>query len=413
MMRRAHLSTPKGVNGMRFSARYVPAVVVTFLSLTVVLFGQSTAPRQAAKISRGAISGRVTIKDKGVAGVAVGLRKSEDGSPFEPFQKAMTDQDGSYRLTKVAPGNYEIVLSAPAYVATDVNNTKGKGVVVGEDENVEGINFSLVRGGVITGKVTDADGRPVIQQQVSVFRLDTLNQPAGPPRPAFPSATGQTDDRGIYRIFGLPSGRFKVAVGKSDDSFTPTYTLTRSVYRQVFHPDVTDQAKATIIEVGEGTEAKDINITLGRALQTYAASGRVVNADTGQPAPNFRFGLQRIAGQRFEFVNSQAVSNSQGDFIIEGLIPGSYRVYMFPNQSSELRADTLTFDVTDQDVSGLTVRLIRALSSRARWYSRVKIKRRGKKSYRCSCERSFQRLRLAPVTLNPPPRQSGRMEVFA
>ena len=78
-------------------------------------------------------------------------------------------------------------------------------MVVGEDENVEDINFSLVRGGVITGKVTDADGHPVILQQVSLFPADAFasNAPNNHNVQIFPSSNVQTDDRGIYRMYGL------------------------------------------------------------------------------------------------------------------------------------------------------------------------------------------------------------------
>jgi len=68
-------------------------------------------------------------------------------------------------------------------------------------------------------------------------------------------------------MYGLMPGRYKVAVGRSDQLLNQSFGgAQRSTYQQVFHPDVTDQAKATVIEVGEGTEAKDIDIALGRAL---------------------------------------------------------------------------------------------------------------------------------------------------
>ena len=151
---------------MSFSSRSVPAVLLTILSLTATLFAQSST-QQTTKTPRGSISGRVTTKDKGFAGVVMGLRKSDGMSMgvFEPFLKATTDHDGYYRFNNVAPGNYEVTPSAPAYVMASAGTgnigpigLKSKGVVVGEDENVDGINFSLVKGGVITGRVTDADG---------------------------------------------------------------------------------------------------------------------------------------------------------------------------------------------------------------------------------------------------------------
>lgn len=348
---------------MRFSARYLCTVLLTTLSLQTLLVAQS-ATQQANKTPRSSVSGRVTIKEKGVGGVMVALRKSELQMPYEPFQKATTDPDGFYRITNVAAGNYEVVPTVPAFVPAGKGDARGKNILVSDDDNVEGVDFALVRGGVITGRVTDADGRPLIQQQVTIFQENAFNQLPQQPqiqRPIFPATIAQTDDRGIYRVYGLQAGRYKVASGRSDETFVSGTNPGRSTYKQVFHPDVTEQDKAKVIEVSEGSEATDVDISLGRALQTYAATGRVIDGERGLPVPNVRFSVQRIVGQRVEFVNALAVSNVQGDFIIEGLIPGKYGISMFQNQnqSNELRAETLNFEIIDQDISGVVVKLVK------------------------------------------------------
>ncbi len=351
---------------MRFSARYLCTVLLTTLSLPILLFAQ-TATVQTSKTPRSSVSGRITIKEKGVGGVMVALRKSEVQMPYEPFQKATTDMDGFYRITNVPPGNYEVVPTVPAFVPAESRDARAKHILVGDDDNVEGVNFALVRGGVITGRITDADGRPLIQQQVTIFRENSFNQLPQQPqiqRPIFPTTVAQTDDRGIYRVYGLQVGRYKVASGRSDENFVGGTNPGRSTYKQAFHPDVTEQDKAKVIEVTEGSEATDVDITLGRALQTFTATGRVIDGERGLPVPNVRFGVQRIVGQRLEYVNALAVSNVQGDFIIEGLIPGKYGINMYPNQnqSNELRAETLNFEITDQDISGVVVKLVKGAS---------------------------------------------------
>jgi len=337
---------------MSFSARCVPVILI----FTVTVWAQSPA-KQTVKTPRGSVSGKVMIKDKPAPGVWVSLHQSDLSNPFSSFLKAVTDQEGVYRITNVPAGSYEVSPSAPAFVLADFNpSARGKSVVVSEDENVDGINFSLIRGGVITGKVIDADGRPAIQQQVHIFRLEDMER-QGPQRSVFSFANAMTDDRGIYRMYGVRAGRYKVATGRGDDAFIGRSSTFRTTYQQVFHPDVTDPARATIIEVSEGSEAANVDIKLGAAMQTFNVSGRVVNSENNQPLPNIRFGLQRIAGQRIEFVNSLVVSNEQGEFVIEGLTAGKYAVYLFPLPNSELRAENFTFDVLDQDVSGLSIKL--------------------------------------------------------
>jgi hypothetical protein len=162
-------------------------------------------------------------------------------------------------------------------------------------------------------------------------------------------------------MFGLHAASYKVSAGRGDEGSSDVPT-TRASYKQVFHPDVTDHAKATIIEVSEGSEANNVDITLGRPLQTFSVSGRVIDAEKGLPLPNMRFGFQRTSGQRIEFVNVPAASNASGEFVVEGIIPGKYGVFLYPNQNTELRAEMLSFDVVDQDISNLTVRLTKGAS---------------------------------------------------
>jgi hypothetical protein len=345
---------------MSFSARYLPVVLFAILGLATSLCAQ-TATKQSNKTPRGSVSGRVTIKEKGAAGVVVGMQRSDRSTPYEPYLKATTDPDGFYRLTNVAPGSYQIFPAMPAHVFPDSNGGRGTTVLVGEDENVEGIDFALVRGGVIAGKVTDADDHPVIQQPVSVYLAESLARRAAPGS-VYAVKSVQTDDRGIYRIFGLNVGRYKVAVGRGDLTLQGSYSPSRSSYRQVFHPDVSDQANAKIIEVSEGSEAADVDIKLGHALQTFAVAGRVVNGENGLPVPNIRLVLQRSIGQRPELVTFPATSNVQGDFILEGLIPGKYGVSLMQNQSDGMRSETTSFEITDQDVNGVIVKLVRGAS---------------------------------------------------
>ena len=344
---------------MRSSARSAVPAFITILCLAATLFAQAPTKQAAAKTSTASVSGRVTIKDKPAVGVVVGLRRAEGMNPWEQGLRATTDADGSYRLTNVPAGTYMVVTAAPAYVLSN-SDYSVQPLTVNEDENVEGVNFSLLRGGVITGKVTDADGKPVIQMQVDVFRADLLDRP-GAPRQMYPVNSNLTDDRGIYRMFGLPPGKYKVAAGRSDD-FSSGFAMVQGNYKQVFHPDVSEVAKATVIEVSEGSEAKDVDITLGRTMQTFSVSGHIINNETGLPVANVRYGLTRIIGERSEFVGSSIASNDRGDFLTEGLLPGKYAIVQYANEGNELRLETRGFDVVDQDVQDLTIKLAKGAS---------------------------------------------------
>ena len=164
------------MSSSRFRAGVITLAVMILLSVSSA--AQTADSSRSSKLA-GSISGKVTIKGKGISGITVSLRKSEMYNPSDLTQRGVTDQDGNYKITNIAAGSYQVVPSSPAYVLTDTN-TRARGIIVSEGENVENINFSLLRGGVVTGRITDADSRPVIQQQVKLSRVDQPAPMRGP-----------------------------------------------------------------------------------------------------------------------------------------------------------------------------------------------------------------------------------------
>src|SRR5919202_1441642 len=122
---------------------------------------------------------------------------------------------------------------------------------------------------------------------VSVTPVDNNNQ-----RPRmfnFDPRDHMTDDRGVYRIYGLPAGGYRVSAGQGGESSGAISFGSRKLYRRTFYPDATEEAQAEVIELKSGGEATDIDIKLGGAVKTYKASGVFVEAETGRPAPNIIF----------------------------------------------------------------------------------------------------------------------------
>lgn len=320
---------------------------------------------QTKIIRKGSVAGKVTIKNKPAPGIVVGLRNSEpSGTPFEVSLKATTDHEGHYRIIDVPAGSYRVAPMAPAFVISNISNmndARGEVVIMREGEVVEGVDFALVRGGVITGKITDVEGQPVIEQPVNLFRADA---PANQPAPPFGFSGAQTDDRGVYRIFGIPPGSYKIAAGNANE-FGYTPGMGRA-YRQTFYPNGSDVAKAIVLEVTEGSEALNIDLILGQSDKTFAASGRVVDGESGQPVGGASFGVQFILDARHHSqVGLPVISNSRGEFRIENLPAGKYRLFVRPLRDSDLRSDPVPFEIVDQDVSGLLVKTTKGEASLA------------------------------------------------
>lgn len=329
------------------SARQAIACVL-FIFIAAVCSQAQVTP---AKSSTATISGKVTLKNKGLAGVAVAARYADHSGIDRSRLRAITDQTGKYRITNVPRGTYHVSPMAPGLVQENVLNQKS--VVIEEGDNVEDINFSMIRGGVITGKITDADERPVVEEHIFL-------QPADGPYAdtTYYSSGIATDDRGVYRAFGLRPGKYKVYVGQSDNRLPGGARL----YRQTFYPSVTDSAKATVIEVTEGSEATGIDIMMGRPFTAFKVTGKIVDSETGKPMPNIRFGIFHGTAEGSGQSTSGASTNANGEFKFEGVMPGKYSVFIAPEQNTEVRAEPVPFEVVDHDITGLVVKAVKAAS---------------------------------------------------
>jgi 5-hydroxyisourate hydrolase-like protein (transthyretin family) len=335
--------------------RVILATALCLFTFQISLSQAVTTPKRPLAT----VSGTVTIKGKPAVGVTVGLRRNEPVTSAAIITaRGLTDQDGRYRITNVAAGTYEVMPAAPAFIIPDLQTLPPrKTILVNEGENVEGIDFPLVRGGVITGRVIDADARPVVQQQVYLYRADSWNSRGPNQQPQiFPMAGGMTDDRGIYRAFGLLPGQYKVSAGRGDDSFNPTQVPGRATYNRVFHPDTSDPAKATIIEVTPGSEATGVDIALEKPVDTYSISGRVVDGEKGQPAAGVRLGLEKM-GERFQTYSNFGIANALGEFTFDNVVPGKYTFSLMADRGNERTLESTAVEVIEGNVSGVVLRV--------------------------------------------------------
>lgn len=319
---------------------------------------------QEANNATASISGRVTIEGQFAQGVEVMLKPGGNqlvdiANAQSPPTIATTDADGRYRFLNLSAGSYRITVHAPAYVVQGESLNAfevGKALIVAEGEDVENIDFALSRGGVITGQVADEYGRPVIAVQVNAFRVD-LHGTREKTNSNVLSGY-ETDDRGIFRIFGLEAGRYIVAADASSERVLPRLGAGGQVKR-TYHPDGTDETKARVIEVKSGGEVVGVDIKLAQAKNSYTASGRVIENETGKPVPGMMIGYNatKRAGAGFGMGNS--VTNSVGEFRLEELLPNVYNVFVINLGASDLYADPLSFEIINSDVLGLEVKMSR------------------------------------------------------
>ncbi|HST52626.1 MAG TPA: carboxypeptidase-like regulatory domain-containing protein [Pyrinomonadaceae bacterium] len=219
--------------------------------------------RGAGKTARrtlGSIKGRV-VGDGGepLPGVAVfASARAFSANSYRYDTRAQhsatSDDEGNFSIGGLEPGLYGLSASMPGYVS-EADPATGRAAEIYRPGDAATVR--LVKGGVITGSVADAQGQPLIAVDVRAFRVRDLDGRT-PDTPYSFTLDGMTDDRGVYRIYGLRPGIYVLMAGGNVPSpFGPV-----SAYGDVptFYPSSTrDTAAEVTVRAGQDTAGIDIH----------------------------------------------------------------------------------------------------------------------------------------------------------
>ena len=179
--------------------------LVLLLSLSVMAQVQTPAP-STSEPTTGTISGKV-VSETGqpMAGASTFIRAVNS---IVSGRTTVTDADGNFSVGGLEPALYTVVASAPAYTSIPSDPT----ALFAYYRISDSVRLELVRGGVITGTVTNAAGEPIIAVRV---RATMIRDAKGmtPRMSAIGQSENTTDDRGIYRMYGLAPGTYLVSAG--------------------------------------------------------------------------------------------------------------------------------------------------------------------------------------------------------
>jgi hypothetical protein len=325
---------------------------------------------------------------------------------------ASTDDNGRFAFGALPGGNYSLYASKPGYVrahygATRAGSTVGVPVAVTDGQTVTNLSLKMARGAVITGNVFDERGRPMSAVNVRVRRV-TRGSDGTRALAAISLGMGTglstTDDRGVYRAYGLAPGEYVVSAepvilrpglaGATDGTELrqptdaelqwaerqlrpgaaapepPPATGQSITYAEVFHPGVVDQSAATPITLNAGEERTAIDLRM-RFVPTARVTGAVVDRN-GQPASAVRVTLlpraaildepqrQVLGDVGLITADRSQTTAADGTFTLRGIEPGQYTLIArglersTPPVTLWASADV---DVNGRDIGGVSLAL--------------------------------------------------------
>jgi hypothetical protein len=210
----------------------------------------------------------------------------------------------------------------------------------------DSVSLTLIKGGVISGLVTDTNGEPVVHVNIRAFRVRDAER--NKLRAAGVSQPKMTDDRGYYRIYGLLPGSYIVAAGGEGQYFGMLNPFANDA--PTFAPASTRDSAAEII-VRSDQEA-EVNIRY-RGEPGHTVSGKI----TGAPTPlsdNTSIRLSDIES-RVTIANVPALGEDRA-FQLSGVSDGEYEIAALGSNTANI--DMLAslprrVTVKGSDVTGL------------------------------------------------------------
>jgi hypothetical protein len=407
------------------SGRRLACVLVAFGLFAAARVAAHQQPRETVRGEAGtaSLTGLVVTGEAAPRPVARAVVTVASGSATLP-QVVATDEAGRFAFTGLTPGTYSLVVTKPGYVetaygATHVGMGPGVPLALVAGQSLSGLTIDLPHGAVLTGAIRFASGLPDSTAMVAVTRIDLVD---GHRQPSPDLKIVNTDDRGVYRAFGLAPGNYLIqSQGTREAALfgafetrqvspdevrwaeqamvassglaapgaaTPAPPSNRpTAYAPVYYPGTSDAAAAALVTVGLGEERTGLDFVMA-PVPTAVVGGRIIGLDGGPPN-GATLSLNRLDAPASDLTLTALRSNAglvarDGSFRVPGVTPGRYRLtaramppvangdaagasrrpmLIFPGAADGATLwgqDEVTVD--GQDLDGITIRLQPALS---------------------------------------------------
>jgi hypothetical protein len=327
------------------------------------LSAQTSTPSaaQSSTPARAAVAGLVT-KDPGSEPVKKALieliaESQSDGGNYT----ALTGVDGGFRIENILPGRYHLFVERSGFQEVDKHQRRSEGRVLtlAAGQELKDLVIRLQAAAVVEGRVTDEDGDPMAEAQVTILRQTFV---AG--RSHWEQVGAErTNDLGDYRIAGLAAGNYFISVTPPPDFRSLIETTGNAValrsgagaagsekpapaaYQTTYYPGTRDRGQAEPVQLHAGDDFP-ANFSLTPS-PTLIIRGSVVNLPPGTTAAIM------LQSKDFSLVLNGAEMHKDGSFEIRDVSPGAYTIFATVDNAPVPMLARQSLQITSANVDGL------------------------------------------------------------
>ncbi len=271
--------------------------ILLAMRLVLALFVLSMQPATGSALGQ-----VVDGKGEPLREVEIELTRGADAHVLAEIE---TDSNGGFAMPDLSAGLYHLALSKPSYIPTDLSLQWTEG-------GIAPFVASMIRFGVVSGRVTGPTGDPVAN--AAVYAVSSGAESRGERL-----KQARTASDGTYRLYNLKPGQYRIVLTYGASSAAVIFSgdtkpgpLGSGV--MVYPP----ASESQVLHVAGGDDIRGVDFVISPG-SVYRVSGSIPDARQGA-----EFWIVLSSVDKLGFATAVTITDANGNFSLQGVPPGTY-----------------------------------------------------------------------------------------